>query len=60
MSFINIFVVASAIIIAYIIIVGLLGPGVDYLLVSWACDPSREQRSVWGWEVYVRGNNIDK
>ena len=43
----------------YIVSVGLLGPGVDYLPVYWACDPSRGQGSVRGGEVFVRRDSVD-
>ena len=40
--------------------VGLLGPGVHYLPVYWACGPSQEQGFVWGGEVFVRRDCVDE
>ena len=46
--------------IRHILIVGLLGPGVHYLPVYWACGPSRGQGSVRGGDVFVRRDCVNE
>ena len=41
-------------------IVGLLGPGVHYLLVYWACGPSRGQGPTREGEAFVRRDSVEK